>query len=186
VKERTPPLVAVDSASSAALVFAARTALAAMDRRRRSGISHWDASGLFEEVAIADDQAGRPSARTLLLLYAADLAFRVRWEIGPALSAGRGVVAAPYIDTAIAFGRAVGLRGGWLKNLFRFAPVPTDRRFVEPAQYSTASNSAGFVEFGCDRALAANAALTGEEVVERTIAHLRAAARRSGLKIVKV
>jgi len=186
VKGRTPPLVAVDSASTAALVLAARAALAAMDRRRRSGISHWDASGLFEEVAIADDHAGRPSARTLLLLYAADLAFRVRWEIRPALAAGRGVVAAPYIDTAIAFGRAVGLRGGWLKNLFSFAPVPTDRRFVEPLQPSIASNSAGFVEFGRDRVVAAITQLTGQEVVERTIAHLRAAARRSGSKIVKV
>ena len=29
-----------------------------------------------------------PSSRTLLLLYAADLAFRLRWEIGPALDEG--------------------------------------------------------------------------------------------------
>src|SRR5204862_2399353 len=134
VSGRGPALIAVDSVSNTAMKTAAREALASLDRRRRSGISHWDASGLFEELAIADEHAGRPSARTLLLLYAADLAFRLRWEIKPALAAGRGVVAAPYVDTAIAFGRAAGLRGGWLKNLFRFAPAPSDRWFVEPAR----------------------------------------------------
>ena len=51
---------------------------------------------------------GAPSARTLLLLYAADLAFRLRWQIRPALAEGRTVVAAPYVDTAVAFGRAAG------------------------------------------------------------------------------
>ena len=58
---------------------------------------------------MADAAAGAPSARTLLLLYAADLAFRLRWEIRPALAAGRTVVAAPYVDTAVAFGRAAGV-----------------------------------------------------------------------------
>ena len=52
------------------------------------------------------------SPRTLLLLYAADLAFRLRWEIRPALDAGQTVIAAPYLDTAFAFGRACGLSRG--------------------------------------------------------------------------
>src|SRR5204863_3788339 len=130
VSGRRPALIAVDSVSGSALKTAAREALASLDRRRRSGMSHWDASGLFEELAIADEHAGRPSARTLLLLYAADLAFRLRWEIKPALAAGRGVVAAPYVDTAIAFGRAAGVPAGWLTNLFRFAPPAAERHFV--------------------------------------------------------
>jgi hypothetical protein len=183
---RRPALIAVDSVSSVALTTGARSALASLDRRKRSGISHWDASGLFEELAIADENAGRPSARTLLLLYAADLAFRVRWEIGPALEAGRSVVAAPYVDTAIAFGRAAGLRGGWLKNLFLFAPTPADRRFVEAAHTRSARDGSGFVEFGRDRVTGAVSRLTGPQIVDRTAAYLRAAATRRGTKVVKI
>ena len=117
--------------------------------RGRAGISRWDASGVFEELAIADDEAGRPSARTLLLLYAADLAFRLRWEIRPALDEGRTVVAAPYVDTAVAFGRAAGLHGGWLSNLFSFAPAPSARMFVEAARRPPREKQ-GFVEFSRD------------------------------------
>jgi len=178
-------LISVDSVSSGALKAAARKALASLDRRRRSGISHWDASGLFEELAIAGEQAGRPSARTLLLLYAADLAFRLRWEIRPALEAGRGVVAAPYVDTALAFGRAAGLPGGWLQNLFRFAPAPAARRFAEPAR-GRGGGEGGFVEFGRDHAPGAFSRLSGPELVERTAVHLRAAARRSGAKMMRI
>jgi hypothetical protein len=186
VTARKPLLIAVESVSSAALKNGARLALASLDRRSRSGISHWDASGLFEELTIADESAGRPSVRTLLLLYAADLAFRVRWEIGPALAARRSVVAAPYVDTAVAFGRAAGLRGGWLKNLFRFAPVPSDRRFVEPARVHQPDDDNGFVEFGRERVVGAVSRLTGAEIVDRTAAYLRAAAKRKGLKVTKI
>src|SRR5439155_5428876 len=142
------------------------------------------ASGLFEELAIADEHAGRPSARTLLLLYAADLAFRLRWEIKPALAAGRSVVAAPYVDTAIAFGRAAGLRGGWLKNLFRFAPAPANRRFPEPTRARSARNGTGFVEFGREHAAGTFSRLTGTEFVDRTAEYLRAAARRHGVRVM--
>src|SRR5204863_7343087 len=96
----------------------------------RGGISRWDASGVFQDLAVADSGAGAPSPRTLLLLYAADLAFRLRWQIRPALSEGRTVVAAPYVETAMAFGRAAGLPPGWLINLFRFAPRPPEHYFV--------------------------------------------------------
>ena len=50
MRTSTPALIAVDSVSSVALTSAARAALASIDRRKRSGISHWDASGLFEEL----------------------------------------------------------------------------------------------------------------------------------------
>jgi hypothetical protein len=102
--------------------------LAAAVKARRGGMSTWDASGLFQDLAVAGGEAGAPSVRTLLLLYAADLAFRLRWEIRPALAEGRVVVAAPYVDTAIALGRAAGLRSGWLTNLFGFAPRPAESR----------------------------------------------------------
>ena len=95
-------LIAVDGADAAAVAKAARQALAAAGRQR-GGISWWDASGLFEQLVIAEADAGMPSPRTLLLLYAADLAFRLRWEIEPTLAEGKTVVAAPYVETAIAF-----------------------------------------------------------------------------------
>ncbi len=117
-------LIAVDGVEATAVLVAARAALASLSR---GGISRWDASGVFQDLAVADAAAGAPSPRTLLLLYAADLAFRLRWQIRPALADGRTVVAAPYVDTATAFGRAAGLPAGWLANLFRFAPRPAER-----------------------------------------------------------
>src|SRR5258706_129410 len=130
-KARAPEaaLIAVDGVDAAAVLAAARGALGTPSR---GGISRWDASGVFQELAVADPSAGAPSARTLLLLYAADLAFRLRWQIRPALAEGRTVVAAPYVDTAVAFGRAAGLKAGWLANLFRFAPRPAERQGVLP------------------------------------------------------
>jgi len=59
-----PALVAVDGIAGPAITAAARAALTSIDRAIRSGVSHWDASGVFEELARADDAAGRPSART--------------------------------------------------------------------------------------------------------------------------
>jgi len=118
-------LVAVDG-SRGKDVSAAADALAADLRRRGVDcvISRWDASGLFGELA----QGGRPgqhvSPRTLSLMYAADLAFRLRWEINAALNTGGVVIAAPYLETAIAFGAACGLPDTWLRELLRFAPAP--------------------------------------------------------------
>jgi len=92
--------------------------------RAAGGVSWWDASGTFYEMWLGKRRHLTPSPRTLLLLYASDLSFRLRWEIQPALAAGRTVVAAPYLESAIAFGRASGLSRRWLAELFRFAPQP--------------------------------------------------------------
>src|SRR5947209_6848602 len=112
VTERQPALISIDGVSGSAIEAAARATLKSSGRRR-GGISRWDASGLFEQLAVAGGEAGAPSIRTLLLLYAADLAFRLRWEIEPALAEGKTVVAAPYVDTAVAFGRGAGLEARW-------------------------------------------------------------------------
>jgi hypothetical protein len=183
---RKPALIAVDGVAGPAITAAARTALTAIDRANRSGISHWDASGVFEELAVADEAAGQASVRTLLLLYAADLAFRLRWEIRPALAEGRSVVAAPYVDTAIAFGRAAGLSDGWLTNLFLFAPRPSQRQFVDGAGARAVRSGSGFVEFGCDRLGGAPSGVTRAQLVGRMAAHLRATARRRGLRMMKI
>jgi hypothetical protein len=89
-----------------------------------ASISAWGASGLFEELQLGKRKQRRLSPRTLLLIYAADLAFRLRWEIEPALAEGQMVIAAPYTATAIALGAAAGLPGPWVKALLRFAPEP--------------------------------------------------------------
>jgi hypothetical protein len=139
-----PRLVAIDGANGRALLTAAQR----MAPKNGGGISRWDASGLFDQLIMNGDDISAASPRLLLLLYAADLAFRLRWEIEPALAEGRQVVAAPYIDTAIAFGRACGLPAKWLNRLFTFARRPSERHIAgEAAAQSRAAS--GFVEFGC-------------------------------------
>jgi thymidylate kinase len=125
-------LVAVDGSRGKDV---SRAADALAGRLRKSGvecvISRWDASGLFGELA----QAGRPgrhvSPRTLSLVYAADLAFRLRWEIRTTIETGGVVIAAPYVETAVGFASACGLPATWLRDLLRFAPAPDVRSIVE-------------------------------------------------------
>jgi len=160
---RRARLIAVDGANGRALLAAAQRV--APKGGTVKGVSRWDASGLFQQLLVAEDDVATISPRLLLLLYAADLAFRLRWEIEPALAEGRHVVAAPYVATAVAFGRACGLPLKWLNGLFRFARTPSERHVVKAAPGGRRA-MAGFVEFGCAqlgrpdgraaRALAAN------------------------------
>ena len=116
-------LIAVDG-SGASLAAAAKTLTATLRREREgSGVSAWDASGIFTELEAEDGEDG-PSPRTLTLLYAADLAFRIRWQIRPALDAGFSVVAVPYVETARALAISAGLPRKWVQEIFRFAPRP--------------------------------------------------------------
>jgi hypothetical protein len=170
VRAPKPELIAVDGVDAAAVLADARAALGSP---AHGGISRWDASGVFQELAVADETAGAPSARTLLLLYAADLAFRLRWQIRPALAEGRTVVAAPYVETAVAFGRAAGLDAAWLSNLFRFAPRAKTRRFVHRPTARGRTVKDGFVGFSCDQLAAALTKRERRRMVEQTAAHLR-------------
>jgi hypothetical protein len=169
-------LIAIDGINGMAMAAAAKRRTAA-DTRRRGGISFWDASGIFGEVVVAEDAAGRPSARTLLLLYAADLAFRLRWEIKPALDEGLVVVAVPYVDTAIAFGWAAGIDPGWLSDMFSFAPRPGDRRLIAAPAARSISDRKGFVEFGCQQIAGAHSGPPRRLLIRHTGMHLRAMAR---------
>ena len=178
---RKPKLIAVDGVEASAVLAAAKAALAASTPRApeaRGGISRWDASGIFQDLAVADDEAGVPSVRTLLLLYAADLAFRLRWQIRPALAEGRTVVVAPYVDTAMAFGRAAGLPAGWLTNLFKFAPRASERHFVDHRDARAGVSHGGFVGFACDRASGGSGSRTARRMIEQTAARLRRSAAR--------
>jgi hypothetical protein len=177
-----PKLIAVDGIEASAVLAAAKAALAASTPRApeaRGGISRWDASGIFQDLAVADDEAGVPSARTLLLLYAADLAFRLRWQIRPALAEGRTVVVAPYVDTAMAFGRAAGMQAGWLTNLFKFAPRASERHFVHAREGHVTGAHGGFVGFACDRASGGSNSRVSRRMIEQTAAQLRRAATTS-------
>ena len=49
----------------------------------------------------------------------------------PALAAGHVVIAAPYVDTAVAFAEACGLSERWLRSVLRFAPEATIRALAE-------------------------------------------------------
>ena len=118
----------------------------------KSGFSLWDASGTFFELAQVQHRHDAPSVKTLLILYASDLAFRLRWEIEPALAEGYTVVAAPYVQTAIALGLAAKVSREWLQNLFEFAPRPATSYVIQedPRPHLwTPKKLAGFAEFGC-------------------------------------
>lgn len=168
-------LIAVDGVEAATVIAEARRLLGSP---AHGGISHWDASGVFQDLGVAAGDAGAASPRTLLLLYAADLAFRLRWEIRPALAEGHTVVAAPYVDTALAFGRAAGLPAGWLTNLFRFAPRPAERVIARPSDTQTDGTFDGFVGFVCKQMTGKKKGRAAREIVERTAAQLRQSALR--------
>jgi hypothetical protein len=171
-------LIAVDGVHGAAVKAAAGRLVSPAARRHGGGVSDWDASGLFEQLVVADGRIEEISARTLLLLYASDLAFRLRWEIEPALAEGHLVVAAPYLDTAVAFGRAAGLPGGWLRNLLQFAPLPGERHYVDRSAPRDSKGPEGFVEFGCAR-LTGHPLARRQELAVRARAYLVSAAKRA-------
>jgi hypothetical protein len=165
-------LIAIDGVNGNAMSAAAKSRTGG-ERKRGAGVSYWDASGIFGEVVVAEDAAGRPSARTLLLLYAADLAFRLRWEIKPAIDEGLIVVAVPYVDTAVAFGRAAGLDATWLSDMFSFAPKPGERKLIPAPAARSISDRKGFVEFGCQQIAGAHSGPPRRLLIRRTGLNLR-------------
>jgi thymidylate kinase len=116
--------------------------------------SLWDASSTFYELRMVKAKNLTPTPRVLMLLYASDLLFRLRWEIEPALKEGRTVVAAPYVESAMAFGVVAGLSKAWIEELFRFAPKPAASfRLKEKKKgkekKKDGDGEPGFVEFFC-------------------------------------
>jgi hypothetical protein len=125
-------LIAIDGTRGKDAGAAAGAVIDALKERSVDcAVSRFDASGLFGELAAAGRGDRNISARTLTLVYAADLAFRLRWEIRPVLEAGGIVIAAPYTETAVAFGAAAGLEEAWIRELLRFAPKPGYRSRAE-------------------------------------------------------
>jgi hypothetical protein len=177
-------LIALDGTRDADLRRSARQLRQRLASRKiKSGVSWWDASGVFFEVGLGKRKHRAASPRTLLLLYAADLAFRLRWEIRPALAEGKTVVAAPYLETAFAFGQACGLSREWLTALFAFAPAP-DAHHVARERGKTAGWKArardGFAEFSSAVVAAQSPSFVPGDARREMIAHLEAAARARG------
>lgn len=175
-------LIAVDG-SGASLSAAARTLTAAVrSEREGSGISGWDSSGIFTEID-TDAGADGPSARTLTLLYAADLAFRIRWQIRPALDAGLSVVAAPYVETAKALAISAGLPRKWVQELFRFAPKP-DRSYHALDRTVRGRSKGDYVDCFVG-AIAAGDSVDGGELRKQSAAYLLALEKRGRSKRFK-
>ena len=146
-------------------------------RKVPGGVSNWDASGIFSDLRVEKRKHMSLSPRTLVLLYAADLVFRLRWQIRPALDQGQVIIAAPYVDTAVAFGVAGGLSRPWLTKLFAFAPPPDAcYRIKERGKASRPKGKPldGYVEF-CAAILADGGAPTGAPELRREmVAYLEA------------
>lgn len=145
-------LVGVEGTRGKDVARAARRVWNALkDRGATGGVSGWDASGTFFELRLGKHKNLTPSPRTLLLLYASDLSFRLRWQIRPALAQGHTIVAAPYVESAVAFGAAAGLPRRWLTELFRFAPRPDVCLHLKEKKASSGWKDKwmdGFGEFG--------------------------------------
>jgi thymidylate kinase len=117
-------LVSLDGTSGAALISESERLARLCCGEGDPAWSRWDASNTFWEMRMGKAKHLNPTPHTLVLLYASDLLFRLRWEIGPAVQEGRTVVAAPYVESAVGFGLAAGLSKEWLDELFTFAAKP--------------------------------------------------------------
>ena len=137
-------LISIDAVCGQDLIPTARRLL--QEKRIEGNVSVWDSSSIFFELS-GLNLNDPPSARTLLLLYAADLRFRLRWQILPAIQDGATVIAAPYVHTAIAFGRGFDLPMNWLTELFEFAPQTSACYLLDGKPAEIDVPSAGFIEF---------------------------------------
>jgi hypothetical protein len=173
-------LIAVDGTRELHLAAAAKRIVRMLrDNEGEAGVSAWDSSGIFTELAMADPDVPGPSARTLTLLYAADLAFRLRWQINPALEAGQSVVAAPYVESAIALGIGAGLPKRWLVELFRFAPKPhACYRISERGGRGKAGAAGGYPELFRDAIEASGDAIDPVRLRKQSIEYLDRLQRR--------
>lgn len=179
-------LIALEGSRGSDLTPAAKDLLRHLVRgKQRGGISAWDASGIFYELRKGERNIPQPSPRTLLLLYAADLVFRLRWEIRPALEEGMVVIATPYLETAVAFGKAAGLPRRWLADLLDFAPRPADcyrlKEKKDPRAWKF-KRSEGYLEFCCKTLLASSPTWHPEELREKFIGYLDALEDRGGCR----
>ena len=176
-------LIAIDGSRGKDVSLAASDLVAKLKHQGlECAVSRWDASGLFTDLAAGVKNDRNVSIRSLSLVYAADLAFRLRWEIRPVLEAGGVVIAAPYVETAVSFGTICGLDEAWLRTLLRFSPAPDfaglvdERKIDRPWKHRS---NRGYAEFGA-MMLEVAAPNSGSKSARRTMMALlhRARGRR--------
>ncbi|MGE5359313.1 MAG: hypothetical protein ACM3NQ_09860 [Bacteroidales bacterium] len=153
-------------------------------KTKGGGVSAWDASGTFSDLWTDKGIVGALSPRTLVLVFASDLAFRLRWQIRPALEQGQTVIATSYVETAAALAQATGLSKKWVAEVFRFAPKADLTFRVKERKRSAGWKGApldGYLEF-CAAVLEA-ASRGGDAALRRKIIDsLDALERRRGCR----
>ncbi len=90
----------------------------------RIHFTEWNSSPLVKNATRRGKQKRMLTPVTFSLLHAADFADRCERQILPLLHGGSLVLADRYIYTAFARDGARGCSERWLRNLYRFAPVP--------------------------------------------------------------
>src|SRR5277367_1040973 len=90
----------------------------------RTHFTEWNSSPLVKSATRRGKQRRLLTPVTFSLLHAADFADRCERQIMPLLHGGYLVLADRYIYTAFARDAARGCSYEWLRNLYRFAPVP--------------------------------------------------------------
>src|SRR5271169_874565 len=90
----------------------------------RTHFTEWNSSPLVKSATRRGKQRRLLTPVTFSLLHAADFADRCERQILPLLHGGYLVLADRYIYTAFARDVARNCSQRWLRNLYRFAPVP--------------------------------------------------------------
>ncbi len=90
----------------------------------RLHFTEWNSSELVKSATRRGKQRRLLTPTTFSLLHAADFADRCERQIMPLLQGDYLVLADRYIYTAFARDGARGCPQKWLRNLYRFAPVP--------------------------------------------------------------
>src|SRR3974390_2949795 len=90
----------------------------------RLHFTEWNSSPLVKSATPRGKQKRLLTPTTFSLLHAADFAYRCERQIMPLLQCDYLVLAARYVYTAFARDAARGCSHRWLRNLYRFAPVP--------------------------------------------------------------
>jgi len=180
--------IVIEGSGGKALAMAAKRLQKSVRRRGNpAGVSPWDASGIFYEILDGPREVAGATPRTVLLLYAADLAFRLRWQILPALEDGATVIAAPYVDAGIAFGRAMGISQTWLHELFSFAPVPHASYRVEEENIPSLQRgkpAENFLEFAFLHLRRSAGRWPTEEIRTQFLAYLKNREARGNCKLL--
>ncbi|MFZ0880884.1 MAG: hypothetical protein WA002_15415, partial [Candidatus Acidiferrales bacterium] len=90
----------------------------------RIHFTEWNSSPLVKSATRRGKQRRLLTPVTFSLLHAADFADRCERQILPLLHSGYLVLADRYIYTAFARDVSRGCSPHWLRNLYRFAPIP--------------------------------------------------------------